>query len=40
MYIHLFAMTGSIYLEKDHLIKEYNYTVEDIEATQTVFNSS
>jgi inosine-uridine nucleoside N-ribohydrolase len=34
MYIHLFAMAESIYPEK-----EYN-VVEDIEAAQTVFNSS
>ncbi len=39
MYIHLFAMAESIYPEKDHPIKEYN-VVEDIEAAQTVFNSS
>ncbi len=38
-YIRLFAMAGSIYLDKEHPVREYN-VAEDIGAAQTVFNSS
>jgi inosine-uridine nucleoside N-ribohydrolase len=38
-YIRLFAMAGSVYLNKEHPIREYN-VAEDIGAAQTVFNAS